>query len=82
MTRRNLGVAGEIELAQMAALPPFAQVVADMDGLDTSRLAPWMHVRSWRKTYHANFVRFHYVRGNRIRSRGRIIFPITGDDPC
>ena len=33
MTRGNLGVAGQIELAEMAALPPFAQVVADMDGL-------------------------------------------------
>jgi hypothetical protein len=32
MTRGNLGVAREIELAQMAALPPFAQVIADMDG--------------------------------------------------
>jgi hypothetical protein len=31
--RRNLGVAGEIELAEMAALPPFAQVIADMDRL-------------------------------------------------
>jgi hypothetical protein len=30
--RGNLGVAGEIELAEMAALPPFAQVIADMDG--------------------------------------------------
>jgi hypothetical protein len=29
----NLGVAGEIELAEMAALPPFAQVIADMGGL-------------------------------------------------
>jgi hypothetical protein len=35
MTRRNLGIAGEIELAQMAALSPFAQVIADMDGLGT-----------------------------------------------
>ena len=33
MTRGNLGVAGEIELAEMAALPPFAQVIADMGGL-------------------------------------------------
>jgi hypothetical protein len=32
MTRGNLGVAGEIELAEMTALPPFAQVIADMDG--------------------------------------------------
>ena len=33
MPRRDLGVAGEIQLAEMAALPPFAQVIADMDGL-------------------------------------------------
>jgi hypothetical protein len=29
----NLGLAGQIELAEMAALPPLPQVVADMDGL-------------------------------------------------
>ena len=33
MPRGYLGVSGQIELAQMAALPPFAQVIADMDGL-------------------------------------------------
>ena len=33
MTRRYLGVSGQIELAQMPALAPFAQVIADMDGL-------------------------------------------------
>jgi hypothetical protein len=33
MARGNLGVAGKIELAEMAALPPFAQVIADMGGL-------------------------------------------------
>jgi hypothetical protein len=32
MTRRYLGVAGEVELAQMAALPPITQVIADMNG--------------------------------------------------
>jgi hypothetical protein len=32
MTRGNLGVDGEVELAEMAALPPFAQVIADMGG--------------------------------------------------
>jgi hypothetical protein len=32
MARGNLGVAGEIELAEMATLPPFAQVIADMGG--------------------------------------------------
>jgi hypothetical protein len=35
VARGNLGVTGEIELAEMTALPPFAQVIADMDGLDT-----------------------------------------------
>jgi hypothetical protein len=33
VTRGNLGVDGKIELAQMAALPPFAQVIADVRGL-------------------------------------------------
>jgi hypothetical protein len=33
VARGNFGVAGQIELAEMAALPPFAQVIADMDGL-------------------------------------------------
>jgi hypothetical protein len=33
MTRRDLGVTGQIKLAEMAALPPFAQMLADMDGL-------------------------------------------------
>jgi hypothetical protein len=30
VARGNLGVAGQIKLAEMAALPPFAQVIADM----------------------------------------------------
>jgi hypothetical protein len=33
MTRRYLGIAGKIKLAEMAALTPFAQVIADMDGM-------------------------------------------------
>jgi hypothetical protein len=33
VTRGNLGVTGQIELAEMAALAPLAQVIADMDGL-------------------------------------------------
>jgi hypothetical protein len=33
MPRGNLGIDGEIELAEMAALPPFPQVIADMGGL-------------------------------------------------
>src|SRR5262249_11508309 len=33
VARGYLGVPGQIELAQMAALPPFAEVIADMEGL-------------------------------------------------
>jgi hypothetical protein len=33
VARRDLGIAGEIELAEMAALPPFTQMLADMGGL-------------------------------------------------
>jgi hypothetical protein len=32
MARGNLGIAGEIELTEMTALPPFAQMIADMGG--------------------------------------------------
>jgi len=32
VTRRNLGVSRKIELAEMATLPPLAQVIAEMDG--------------------------------------------------
>jgi hypothetical protein len=32
MTRGNLGIAGQIELAQAAALPPFAQMMTDPGG--------------------------------------------------
>ena len=49
MARRDLGVAGEIELAEMAALPPFAQMIADMDGLGSFGCGPWRSVRSWQK---------------------------------
>jgi hypothetical protein len=35
VTRGNLGVTCEIKLAEMAALPPLAQVIADVDGLGT-----------------------------------------------
>jgi hypothetical protein len=30
MTRGNFGIAGKIELAEMAALPPFAQMITDV----------------------------------------------------
>jgi hypothetical protein len=59
MARRNLGVAGEVELAEMAALPPFAQVIADMDGLDTfgSRRG---YVRIHGKNLACELHTFHY----------------------
>jgi hypothetical protein len=57
MTRGNLGVAGEIELAEMAALPPLAQVIADMDGLDTVGSRRGRGCVHGGKTYHANFAR-------------------------
>jgi hypothetical protein len=34
MARGNLGISSEIELAEMAALPPLPQVIADMGGFD------------------------------------------------
>jgi hypothetical protein len=33
MAGGNLGIAGKIELAEMAALPPFTEMIADMRGL-------------------------------------------------
>ena len=69
MTRGDLGIDREIELAEMAALPPFAQVIAD-DGR-----ALWLQACVFMaKTYHA-ISRFHYLRRNRIASN-RIIFAI------
>jgi hypothetical protein len=35
VARGNLGVAGKIELAEMPALPPLAQMIADMDRLNS-----------------------------------------------
>ena len=81
VTRGYLGVSGEIELAQVAALPPFAQVIADMAGLWFVRLAPRKHVRSWWKTYHANFT--HSITSEVIETgRGPGHLGGTGDDPC
>jgi hypothetical protein len=54
MTRGNLGVAGKVELAEMAALPPFAQMIADMSGLSSGG-ACGSGVCVHAKTYHANF---------------------------
>src|SRR4051794_19938774 len=69
MTRGYFGVAGQIELAEMTPLPPFAQMVADMDGLGSlgsSRGSMCVHGENLPR----RFLRFHYVRGNRIRSLG------------
>jgi hypothetical protein len=33
VARGDFSVAGQIELAEVTALPPFAQVIADMDGV-------------------------------------------------
>jgi hypothetical protein len=46
---RNLGVAGQIELAEAAALPPRAQMLADADG--TGRVES--QLRGHAKSYHA-----------------------------
>ena len=81
MPRGNLGIAGKIELAEMAALPPFAQVIADMDGLGRSARAAEA-CAFMVENLPCEFRRFHYVRGNRIRVTGRVIFAVTGDDPC
>ena len=46
MARRDFGIAGKIELAQMAALPPLAQVIADMDGMGSTPIVRWLSVCS------------------------------------
>jgi hypothetical protein len=46
MTRGNFSIPGQIELAEMATLPPFAQVIANMDGLGSfgaRRGRGWVH---------------------------------------
>src|SRR6195952_3097039 len=53
----------------MTALPPFAQMVADMDGLgslSSSRGSMCVHGENLPR----GFLRFHYVGGNRIGSPG------------
>ncbi len=55
MPRGNLGIAGEIELAEMAALPPFAASDRRHGRVWFARFGPWRSVRSWWKTYHADF---------------------------
>src|ERR1700731_3457976 len=68
MARRYFGIAREIELAEMAALPPFAQVIADMGGLGSvgaCRGGLCVHDGNLSCEFHA----FHYVRGNRMADR-------------
>ena len=55
MTRGNLGVAGEIELAEMAALAPLAQVIADMGGFCFGGRRDGSGLGAHVKTYHAGF---------------------------
>src|SRR4051812_15710776 len=65
MARRNLGVAGEVKLAEMAALPPFAQMFTDMDrawpGGGRGKL-----LRAHGEKLPRRFSAFHYLTGNRI----------------
>ena len=77
MPRRNLGVAGEIELAEMAALPPLPQVIADMDGLRRAVGEVEADGAFMAKIYHANFAPFHDLRGNRFAARCRVMLGIT-----
>src|SRR5260370_38855043 len=54
-----------MELAEMAALPPFAQVIADMDGLGSfgsRRRGVCVHGGNLSREFQA----FHYLRRNRI----------------
>ena len=50
----------------MAALPPFAQVIADMGGLGSVGSRRGVHVRSCCENLACEFHAFHYLRGNRI----------------
>jgi hypothetical protein len=46
MSRGDFGIAGEVELAEMAALPPLPQVIADMGGpglVGSRRSGVWVH---------------------------------------
>jgi len=85
VTRGNLGVAGEIELAEMAALPPFAQVVADMGWLGSGgacRSRLYVHGENLPCEFRA----FHYLPRNRFRrgcgsSSGHRLSPKEGEPP-
>jgi hypothetical protein len=60
VTRRDLGIDRKVELAQMAALPPFAQMIANMNrlGLFGSRRRNMsVHGKNLAREFH----RFHYL---------------------
>jgi hypothetical protein len=65
VTRGNLGVAGKVELAEMTALPPFAQVIADMSGLGSGGAGDsglCVHGENLPCGFHS----FHYLGRNRF----------------
>jgi hypothetical protein len=70
MTRGNLGVAGKVQLAEMAALPPFPQVIADMGG-NGSGGACRGGVCIHGENLPCEFCSFHYPGGNRFRHARR-----------
>ena len=61
MTRGNLGVDGEVKLAEMAALPPFAQVIADMGGFRFGGWCDRLHAHGENLPW--PFRGFHYLPG-------------------
>jgi hypothetical protein len=69
MTRGNLGFGSKIELAEMAALPPFAQMIANMSRLCGSWCCKLC--RHHDENLACDFHAFHYLRGNRFQSRHR-----------
>jgi hypothetical protein len=70
MPRGNLGIAGKIKLAQMAALTPLAQMFADQGGPDfigTGGGGSCVHgFRKLARKFHA----FHYLGRNGLASAG------------
>lgn len=59
----------QIELTEVTALALFTQVVADMDGFGAVCLRR-IHVRSWSKTYHADFT--HSITSKVIETGQRL----------
>ncbi len=77
MTRENPGVAGQIELAEMQALPPFAQVIADMGGLGSIRSSRGGVCIHGEKPTMRIFLHSITPGRNRIASPGRVIFTVS-----